>query len=138
MNDRVRVNNVTPYAIGLKSQTGVEYNIRPHAFVTMHRDDVEYNMAIAPSLFRSPARLIVDDNELNEIMGVAPEAEVSCDKETIDKILKSSAAKIEAWLNENNQPHVIETVYAVAKTMDLPASKTKVLQKFMPNRDITE
>lgn len=138
MNERVRVNNVTPYAIGLKSQTGIEYNIRPRAFVVMHRDDVEYNMAIAPGLFRSPAKLIVEDQELSEIMGIVPVEETSCDKETIDKILKSSAAKIEAWLNENNYPHVIETLLDAAKDMDLPASKIKVLQKFAPNRDIVE
>lgn len=138
MSDRVRVNNVTPYAIGLKSQSGIEYNIRPHAFVVMHRDDIEYNMAIAPSLFQSPARLIVEDQDLNDIMGIVPAEETACDKEEIDKILKGSAAKIEAWLNEHNQPHVIESVYTAAKEMDLPASKIKVLQKFMPNRDIVE
>lgn len=138
MNDRVRVNNVTPYAIGLKGQNGIEYNIRPHAFVTMHRDDVEYNMAIAPKLFASPVQLVVEDQDLNAIMGVDPTTEVSCDKGEIEKMLKSSANKIEAWMNENNYPHVIETVFEVAKEMDLPASKSKVLQKFMPNRNIVE
>lgn len=138
MNDRVRVNNVTPYAIGLKSQSGVEYNIRPHAFVMMHRDDVEYNMAIAPKLFSSPVRLVVEDQDLNNIMGVVPAEEVACDIETIEKMLKGSASKIESWMNDNNYPHILETVFEVAKTMDLPASKIKVLQKFMPNRDLDE
>lgn len=138
MNERVRVNNVTPYAIGLKSQSGVEYNIRPHAFVMMHRDDVEYNMAIAPKLFASPVRLVVEDQDLNDIMGVVPTEEIACDIETIEKMLKCSASKIEAWMNDNNYPHILETVFEVAKTMDLPASKIKVLQKFMPNRDLDE
>lgn len=138
MNERVRVNNVTPYAIGLKSQSGVEYNIRPHAFVMMHRDDVEYNMAIAPKLFASPVRLVVEDQDLNDIMGVVPTEEIACDTETIEKMLKGSASKIEAWIGDNNYPHILETVFEVAKGMDLPASKIKVLQKFMPNRDLDE
>ena len=138
MNERVRVNNVTPYAIGLKSQNGIEYNIRSHAFVMMHRDDVEYNMAIAPKLFSSPVQLVVEDQGLNEIVGVDPMMENSCDKVEIEKILKGSASKIDAWLSENNYPHVVETVFEVAKDMDLPSSKVKVLQKYMPNRDLDE
>lgn len=138
MNERVRVKNITSYAIGLKSQSGVEYSIRPRTFAMMHRDDVEYNMAIAPSLFSSPAQLVVEDQDLNDIMGIVPVEETSCDVETIEKMLKSSAAKIESWIEEHNYPHVLEAVFKIAKDMDLPASKIKVLQKYMPNRDLTE
>lgn len=138
MSERVRVNNVTPYAIGLKSQNGIEYNIRPKAFVMMNRDDVEYSMAVAPKLFASPAQLLVEDMELNEIIGVNPVEENNCDPEEIAKYLKGAAGKLDAWLSENNKPHIIESVYAIAMEMDLPSSKIKVLQKYMPNRDLIE
>ena len=135
MTDRVRVKNVTPYGIGLRTQTGIEYNIKPGLFLTMSKDDVEYNMAIAPKLFRKPAQLVVEDIVLNEMMGIAKEDTEVCSKEMAVKYLKGSAAKLRAFLNENNYPHVLETVAIAAKDMDLPSSKIQVLQDFMPQRD---
>lgn len=138
MTEKVRVTNVTPYNIGLKAQNGIEYNIKPHLFVTMNREDVEYNMAIAPRLFSSPAQLIVSDEELNSMMGIDAEKANVCDSATIEKALKGTAAKLKTWLAENKQPHVLESVYEVAMKMDLPASKIKVLQEFMPLREFIE
>lgn len=135
MTDRVKVKNMTPYNIGLKAQNGIEYNIKPGLFITMSKEDVEYNMAIAPKLFRKPARLVVEDVALNEMMGITKEDTEVCSKEVAIKYLKGSAAKLKTFLSENNEPHVLETVAITAKEMDLPASKITILQEFMPQRD---
>jgi hypothetical protein len=138
MVDRIRVRNVTTYDIGLKAQNGIEYNIKPGLFQTMARDDVEYNMAMAPKLFANPAQLVVEDEQLNEMMGIDLTDREICNKETAEKYLKGSAAKLRTWLEENNYPHVLEIVYQTATGMDLAASKIKVLQEFMPTRNLME
>lgn len=138
MADKVRVQNMTPYCVGLKAQNGIEYNIRPRMFVSMSRDDVEYNMALAPSLFATPAQLVVNDEELNSEMGIDPTNEELCSIETATKYLKGTPAKLKAWLEENNKPHIIETVFEASQKMDLPASKIKVLKEFMPLRDFID
>lgn len=137
MAEKVKVRNVTTYDIGLKAINGIEYNIKAGLFTRMDKDDVEYNMAAAPSLFAAPPQLVVEDEELNEAFGVDASAEI-CDKETAEKYLKGGAAKLKNWLSENNQPNVLEVVYNTAKTMDLPASKIKILQEFMPRRSFME
>lgn len=138
MNERVRVRNVTPYNIGLKAQNGIEYNILAGTFQTMNRDDVEYNMAIAPKLFAAPAQLVVEDEALNEMLGIDPASMEIVDETIAEKYLKGSTAKLRAWLEENKQPHVLEIVWETAKKMDLAASKLKVLQEFIPQRSLIE
>lgn len=137
MTDKVKIRNTTTYDIGLKALNGIEYNIKPGLFARMDRDDVEYNMSLAPSLFQAPAQLVVEDEELNDMMGIDATVEI-CDKATVEKYLKGSAAKLKSWLTDNAKPNVLEMVYIVAKTMDLPGSKIKILQEFMPNRDFIE
>lgn len=134
MTDKVRVRNVSTYDIGIRAINGIEHNIKAGLFIPMNRDDVEYNMALAPKLFEAPPQLIVEDEELNNIMGVDVASEI-CDKAVAEKYLKGAANKLKAWLTENNKPNVLEVVFKTAKEMDLPASKIKILQEFMPNRD---
>lgn len=138
MIERVRVRNVAPYNVGLKAQNGIEYNIKAGTFQTMNREDVEYNMTIAPALFAAPARLIVEDEELNEIMGIDPAESEIVDAAVAEKYLKGSAAKLRAWLEENREPHVLEIVCEAAQKMDLPTSKVRILQEFVPGRNLTE
>lgn len=138
MTERVRVRNVTTYNVGLKGQNGIEYNIKAGTFQTMNREDVEYNMAIAPKLFAAPARLVVEDESLNEMMGIDPTANEVIDAAVAEKYLKGSAAKLRTWLEENKEPHVLEIVWETAQKMDLPTSKVKVLQDFVPSRNMIE
>lgn len=138
MTERVRVRNVAPYNVGLKAQNGIEYNIKAGTFQAMNREDVEYNMAIAPALFAAPARLIVEDEELNKIMGIDPTESEIVDAAVAEKYLKGSAAKLRAWLEENREPHVLEIVCEAAQKMDLPTSKVRILQEFVPGRNLTE
>ena len=137
--DRVRVRNTTLYDIGLKSQSGIEYSIRPHAFNTLPREEVEYSMAIAPSLFSVPCQLVVEDEELNQIANIDPTVEgVVVTPEVCEKYLKGSPAKLKAWLEENRYPHVLEQVCQAAEKMDLSMSKMKILKEIMPKRNFED
>jgi hypothetical protein len=138
MTERVRVRNITTFNVGLKAQNGIEYNIKPGTFQMMNREDVEYNMAVAPKLFSTPARLVVEDEGLNEMMGIDHTTEEIIDAAVVEKMLKGSAAKLRTWLEENKEPQVLELVCQAAQKMDLPVSKMKVVQEFVPTRDLTE
>lgn len=139
MADRVRVRNTTKYDIGLVTMNGFGYNIKPGLFMMMNRDDVEYNMALAPTLFEAPARLVVEDVELSQIVGIEdPKTATPTDAE-LNKILKGSAAKLKDYLEENKRnEHILERIAALAKQADLPASKIRVMQEALPQRDFVE
>lgn len=139
MADRVRVRNTTKYDIGLTTMNGFGYNIKSGLFMMMNRDDVEYNMALAPMLFEAPARLVVEDVELSQIVGIEdPKTATPTDAE-LNKILKGSAAKLKDYLEENKRnEHILERIAALAKQADLPASKIRVMQEALPQRDFVE
>lgn len=139
MADRVRVRNTTKYDIGLVTMNGFGYNIKAGLFMMMNRDDVEYNMALAPTLFEAPARLVVEDVELSQIVGIEdPKTATPTDAE-LNKILKGSAAKLKDYLEENKRnEHILERIAALAKQADLPASKIRVMQEALPQRDFVE
>lgn len=139
MADRVRVRNTTKYDIGLVTMNGFGYNIKAGLFMMMNRDDVEYNMALAPTLFEAPARLVVEDVELSQIVGIEdPKTATPTDAE-LNKVLKGSAAKLKDYLEENKRnEHILERIAALAKQADLPASKIRVMQEALPQRDFVE
>lgn len=139
MAERVRVRNTTKYDIGLTTQNGVGYNIKPGLFVTMNRDDVEYNMGLAPKLFEKPAMLVVEDEELSQIVGIDDVAHATYTDAELDKVLKGTANKLKAFIDENRQNmHIIERLAGIAEKMDLPASKIRVLKEVLPHRDFVE
>ena len=136
MADRVRVRNATKYDIGLVTMTGFGYNIKPGLFIMMNRDDVEYNMALAPRLFEAPARLVVEDVELAQVVGIEDPKAATPSDEDLTKILKGSAAKLKDYIEKNKEnEHILERLAGLAKKADLPASKIKVMQEALPQRD---
>ena len=52
--------------------------------------------------------------------------------------LRKSAKSIEAWLKDIDSPEELHAIFDVSKTMDLTASKLKVLQAKMPNKDLLD
>lgn len=139
MAERVRVRNTTNYDIGLMTMNGFGYNIKPGSFIAMNRDDVEYCMSIAPRLFTPPSRLVVEDEELSQIVGINNYKEATYSDADLQKVLKGTAAKLKEFLEKNREEeHIVERICRMAKTSDLAASKIKVLQEFLPQRDFMD
>lgn len=136
MADRVRVRNATKYDIGLTTMTGFGYNIKPGLFIMMNREDVEYNMALAPKLFEAPARLVVEDAELSQVVGIEDPKEATPTDADLIKVLKGNANRLKEYIDTNKEnEHILERLAVLAKEADLPASKIKVLQDALPQRD---
>lgn len=139
MADRVRVRNTTKFDIGVVTINGIEYNIKAGLFILMNRDDVEYNMALAPKLFREPSMLVVEDDELSLNMGIEDYNKAAMTDDEVVKALKGTVPKLKAFLAEHKgEKHVMQTVWDLAKDMDLPASKIKALGEAFPDREFIE
>ena len=139
MSDRVRVRNATKYDIGLTTMNGFGYNIKAGFFIMMNREDVEYNMALAPRLFEAPARLVVEDAELSQMVGIEDVETATYTDADLEKLLRGKPQELKAFMEKNlNNEHILERIAGLAKKLDLPASKIRVMQEALPQRDFVE
>ena len=133
------------YDIGVKLTNGLSMMIAAGSFQMMTADDIAYVESICTvNKFFSKRMLVPYDNQGNEVplekmgMYVAEDEVMHLDDATITNMLKQTPKKIEAWLAEINDPAELHAISSVAKTMDLTASKLKVINAKMPNNDILD
>ena len=84
-------------------------------------------------------QLRIEDRALAVQLGVidSEQAEV-LDAETIQKKLGLRVGQLKAWLDGVSEPYLLDAIYDVAMTMDLPASKLQLLQERMPDREFIQ
>lgn len=140
-DSRYRVWNNAKFDIGIHLMNNVEMNIIPGSFVMLTVNDILFLESRYPNagLFRKKLLVAMDDNGeeldlLNIGLPAADENAHHSDEEII-AVLKGGAKKLETWLEEIDDPAELHAIYEVAKTLDLPVTKVKILKKFMPNKD---
>lgn len=141
---RFRVYNKCKYDIGVTLMSGQQPNIRSGSFIMISVNDILY---IEGNAKRKPfsAKMLVavtDDNKeisLEALGGYVDEYSTPhlSDEEIIAE-LKKSAKSIETWLDKIDSPEELHAIFDVSKNLDLPASKLKILQKKMPNKDLLD
>ena len=138
---KYRVWNYAKFNIGIKLMNGFEYNIVPGSFFMMTPDDIMYIETRYPTLALFSKKLLVPLDENGQpldltTIGLMPSTEpVHQTDDEIIAMLGSSAKKIEAWISEIEDPAELHAIYEVAKNADLPASKIKLLKKYIPDKD---
>lgn len=142
---RYRVKNICRYDIGVKLTNGLSLLIAAGSFQMMTADDIAYVESICTvNKFFSQRMLIPYDSQGNEVpldklgMYVEEDTIQHMNDEAIVAMLKQSPKKIEAWLADITDPAELGAISAVAKTMDLTASKLKVINAKMPYNDILD
>lgn len=142
---RYRVKNMCRYDIGVRLTNGLSVMIAAGSFQMLTADDIAYIESICTvNKFFSQRMLVPYDSNGNEVpldklgMYVAEETVQHLDDADIVAMLKQSPKKIEAWLADIDDPAELGAISAVAKTMDLTASKLKVINAKMPYNDILE
>lgn len=142
---RYRVKNMCKYNIGVKLVNGLDVMIASGSFQMMTADDIAYVESMCTvNRFFSKRMLIPYDSQGNEApldsMGifVAEDQQVKLDEATIAASLKQSVKKMEAWLADIDDPAELHEIAMIAKSMDLPASKLRVLTAKMPNGDFID
>lgn len=137
---RVRVFNRAKYDIGVVLVNGVSFNIKSGSFQIMTINDVVYiESAFQNSKFFTRKLLVAVDEEGNDIdvtnLGFLYAEDAHLSDIEISEMLKQSAKKIEAWLDTITDDAELHAIYTVAKDMDLPSSKLKILSSKIKNKD---
>ena len=141
---KFRVFNRCKYDIGVNLMSGQQPNIKAGSFIMLSVNDILYIESTSKrKIFSAKMLVAVDENNndvsLDELGGYPDEYTTPHlnDEEIVDRLSKS-AKSISAWLQEVEEPEELHAIFEVAKTMDLPASKLKVIQAKMPTKDVLE
>jgi len=139
-----RVYNRCGYDIGVTLTSGIQPVIRAGSFLPMTVNDILYLESIARGKkkpFSSKELVAVSDDgkdlTLEELGGYTDTySEKHFSKEEISANLKKSAKQIEAWLEKIEDVIELNSILDVAKSMDLPTSKMKVIMGKLPEADV--
>ena len=143
---RYRVYNRCNHAIGVYVNNGQQsLNIRPNSFAVLSVNDILYIESICnhKKFFSGKMLVPVDDNgkdlSLEDIGGFTDEGTaVHHNVKEIETNLKKPFNAFKSWINKIEDPVELHEIWEVGKKMDLPASKLKILNAKMPNRDLLE
>ena len=139
---KFRVYNRCKFDIGVRTVEGREYNIKPGSFVLLTLDDIEYIESVCQKkkLFGAGMLEVVDGSgktlaceDINIVE--ANESEKMLSDDEITAALKKPVKAFDEWINKIDDPVELHAIYTVASGMDLPASKLKILNAKMPNKD---
>lgn len=141
----LRVVNVCNYNIGVRKADDRGYNIPGKGGILMMTvNDILYDESRAKYDRKKFAKgmLEIYDPETNVKVGIeelgmqeVPEEQRHLTNEEITAALKGTAAALEAWLAPITDEAELHAIYMVATTMDLSASKLKILKAKMPNKN---
>ena len=137
-----RVYNRCKYDIGVVTQQNIGINIKAGGFQMLSANDIAYIEANCANVkFFSQKMLVPVDDDGNEVDLRKVHVPVDIDvvkhrsDDEIIAALKGSAKKMEEWLSSIEDPAELHAIYKVAGELDLPASKLKILNSKMPNKD---
>ena len=141
---KFRVYNRCKYDIGVNLLSGQQANIAAGNFIILTINDILYIEGLSKRKVFSAKMLVPVDENNNDValenLGGYPDAYATphlSDEEIVDKLNKS-VKTISTWLDSIEQPEELHAIFKVAKELDLPASKLKILQAKMPNKDLLE
>lgn len=139
---RYRVANKCKYDIGIMLPSGQQAVVRAGSFQMLTADDISFiETQCSHTKFFAKRMLVPYDSQGKEVpmdqvgMFVEPDPNPHMDDNELETMLKQPVKKMEAWINEIEDPAELHAIYDVAKKMDLPASKLKILSAKIPEKD---
>jgi hypothetical protein len=126
----VKVINPNKFDVGVKLMDGIRsINIRHGAFTMLDENEVYYINQVS-GLFKRKM-LVVEDEDVVQNMGFAPDEAKNLTDDEIATLLKGNHLKMKKELEKITEPHIKDRVYNIAKTLDLSASKLKIISDFV-------
>lgn len=139
---RFRVYNRCKYDIGVTLTSGQQVSIQHGSFQPLSVDDILYIESICrKKKFFSKKMLVAvsedgKDLALEDLGGYADQTSLPhMNDEEIISGLKRPFKSFESWIKGIDDPEELHAIYEVAKTLDLPASKLKILKAKAPTKD---
>ena len=139
---KLRVYNRCKYDIGVTLTSGQQPNIKAGSFQMLSINDIFYIESICQKRKYFSSKMLVPVSEdgkdlsLEDLGGYADESSAPhMNDDEIISGLKKPLKAFESWLSKIDDPEELHAVYMIAKTMDLPASKLKILKSKAPNKD---
>ena len=140
----LQVYNTANFDVGVTLSSTQQRVIRHDSFLPMSVDDILYIESNCHAKPFSSRRLVIKDREgkeytLEDLGGFTdPYVKQHFDADEIAANLSKSAKHITAWLSEIDDPVELDAIGEMAKKMDLPGSKLKIVQAKVPNKDLLE
>ena len=148
-SDTFRIANKCKYNIGVPLQNGQQVNIPAGSdYIRLTVDDIRAIEGICTKRKVFSAQMLVplteDGKELKlEDIGsytdsYTVENQKHLSDEEIEKNLKKPFKAFETWAKKIMDPSELDSVITVAKRIDAPLSKMRVLQNLAPDKDVME
>lgn len=137
MEDRINVYNKNKFNVGIVRPDGSSVNIRPGSFAILSENEIRWFNSQFDLIKRGVLRLDDAHQYLLEEIGVHLEEDPNViDEVDMRRKLSQSAKNIDAWLSKITEEYVLDKIYDVAMSMDLPKSKLQVLEKHIPYHEV--
>lgn len=137
-----RVENRCKYDIGVRLVNGTFRNVEAGSFMPLTVDDIMFIEGLCKKKKYFTQRYLVPVDEYGKDVPMdqlglvkAKNAVAHLDEAEISAALKQSPAKIEKWLDQFSDPVELDEICEIAKSLDLPMNKVKVLKAKCPNKD---
>ena len=143
-NTLLHVYNTAIYDVGITLSSTQQRVIKHGSFIPLSVDDILYIESNCSAKPFSAKRLVIKDKNgkdysLEDIGGYTdPYAKHHYDADEITANLSKNAKHIAAWLKDIDDPVQLDAIAVIANEMDLPASKLKLIQAKVPNKDMLE
>lgn len=140
MAELIKVYNDRNYDYGVVTLQGMEKNIKPGSFITLTEDDIQY-IESQCAHNRKPfangeLRAVMPHKEktLSDI-GIEPSQDnLRLPKVEIIELLKGKTPALKAWLETIDATEYLHEIFEIAKEIDLPTSKVRMLKEKLPNK----
>lgn len=133
METRVKVWNPNKFNVGVTLFDGRTLNIVAGSFNMLTRNDILYVSTTSTLFKRGLLRVEEEAKPVLDELGIVEENNAGfMSEEEMKKKLNMSAAKLASWMEEITDEVVLDRIAQLAKSMDLPTSKMRVVEEKVP------
>lgn len=133
METRVKVWNPNKFNVGVTLFDGRTLNIVAGSFNMLTRNDILYVSTTSTLFKRGLLRVEEEAKPVLDELGIVEENNAGfMSEEEMKKKLNMSAAKLASWMEEITDEVVLDRIAQLAKSIDLPTSKMRVVEEKVP------